>query len=116
MTFNEQKLVRKALESFWGLGPQTALRLLAKHSVHPRAKMGGLPQRTMTALTAELGAMVIESDAKKIVNDNIVRLREMNAYRGRRHAMGLPVRGQNTRGQILTARKLNRVPRFWYGS
>ncbi|EDN95340.1 hypothetical protein SS1G_11217 [Sclerotinia sclerotiorum 1980 UF-70] len=35
----------------------------------------------------------------------------MGSYRGRRHAMGLPVRGQNTKGQISTARKLNKMNR-----
>jgi len=38
-------------------------------------------------------------------------LRDMGSYRGRRHAMGLPVRGQKTRTQITNARKMNRVER-----
>lgn len=42
---------------------------------------------------------------------DIDRLREMGSYRGRRHAMSLPVRGQRTRTQIGTARKLNKVER-----
>lgn len=74
-------------------------------------KMGSLPQRTITALTAELSTMTIENDARKIVQDNIKRLRDIGTYRGRRHAMGLPVRGQRTRTQISTARKLNQVER-----
>lgn len=73
--------------------------------------MGVLPQRTITALTAELSTMTIENDARKIVQDNIKRLRDIGTYRGRRHAMGLPVRGQRTRNQIQTARKLNVVER-----
>ncbi len=55
--------------------------------------------------------MTIENDARKLVQDNIKRLRDMGTFRGRRHAMGLPVRGQNTRTQIITARKLNQVER-----
>jgi small subunit ribosomal protein S13 len=74
-------------------------------------KMGSLPQRTITALTAELSSMTIENDARKIVQDNIKRLRDIGTVKGRRHAMSLPVRGQRTRNQILTARKLNRVER-----
>lgn len=73
--------------------------------------MGVLPQRTITALTAELSTMTIENDARKVVQDNIKRLRDIGTYRGRRHAMGLPVRGQRTRTQISTARKLNKVDR-----
>jgi small subunit ribosomal protein S13 len=74
-------------------------------------KMASLPQRTATALTAELSSMTIENDARKVIQDNIKRLRDIGTYRGRRHAMGLPVRGQRTRNQIQTARKLNKVER-----
>ncbi|KAL2262039.1 hypothetical protein VTK26DRAFT_2671 [Humicola hyalothermophila] len=111
VNFHEQKLVKKALESFYALGPQTSARILAKYCIHPRAKMGSLQPKTLTALTAELSTMTIENEARKIVQDNIKRLRDMGTYRGRRHAMGLPVRGQRTRTQIATARKLNMVER-----
>lgn len=44
--------------------------------------------------------MKIENDLRKEMQDNIKRLRDMGSYRGRRHAMGLPVRGQRTRTQV----------------
>lgn len=103
---------QKALERFYAIGPQTSARILAKYSIHPRAKLGSLPPKTITALTAELSTMTIENDARRIVQENIRRLRDMGTYRGKRHAMGLPVRGQNTRGQIYTARKLNKIERY----
>lgn len=74
--------------------------------------MGSLQPKTVTALTAELSTMIIENDARRIVQENIKRLRDMGTYRGRRHAMGLPVRGQRTRNQIETAKKLNRIDRY----
>ncbi|KJZ75541.1 hypothetical protein HIM_05004 [Hirsutella minnesotensis 3608] len=111
VNFNEGKLVKKALESFYALGPNSSSRIMAKHSIHKLAKMGSLPPRTVTSLTAELSQMTIETDAKKIMQENIKRLRDIGSYRGRRHAMGLPVRGQRTRNQIATASKLNRIER-----
>ncbi|KAI7288292.1 hypothetical protein KC352_g4417, partial [Hortaea werneckii] len=60
---------------------------------------------------AELSTMTLENDLRRQLQENIKRLRDMGTYRGRRHAMSLPVRGQNTRSQIMTARKLNRVER-----
>ncbi|KAK4242271.1 putative mitochondrial 37s ribosomal protein sws2 protein [Achaetomium macrosporum] len=111
VNFHEQKLVKKALESFYALGPQTSARILAKYCIHPRAKIGTLPPKTLTALTAELSTMTIEGDARRIIQENIKRLRDMGTYRGRRHAMGLPVRGQRTKNQTETARKLNRIER-----
>ncbi|KAI1776096.1 ribosomal protein S13 [Hypoxylon cercidicola] len=111
VNFHELKLVRKALESFYGLGPQLSARIMAKYTIHPRARLGGVAPKTLTALTAELSTMTLENDARRIVQDNIKRLRDMGTYRGRRHAMGLPVRGQRTRTQIGTARKLNQLER-----
>ncbi|EGX92539.1 30S ribosomal protein S13 [Cordyceps militaris CM01] len=111
VNFAEAKLVKKALESFYGLGPQLSERIMAKYSIHKLAKMGSLAPRTITSLTAELGQMPIESDARKTLQDNIKRLKDMGTYRGRRHAMGLPVRGQRTRNQTATANKLNRINR-----
>jgi small subunit ribosomal protein S13 len=73
--------------------------------------MGALPPKIITALTAELSTMTIESDARKLVQDNIKRLRDMGTYRGRRHAMGLPARGQRTRNQIESAKRLNMIER-----
>jgi len=111
INFPEQRLVKKSLETFYGLGAQSSSRLLAKFCIHPAAKVGSLPGKTVTALTAELSNMTIENDLKRKLRENIRRLRDMGSYRGRRHAMGLPVRGQRTRTQILTARRLNKVER-----
>ncbi|TDZ22607.1 37S ribosomal protein SWS2 [Colletotrichum sidae] len=113
VNFSEQKLVKKALESFYALGSTTSQRILAKYSIHPLAKVGSLAPRTVTALTAELSTMTIETDARKIIQQNVLRLKDMGAYRGRRHAMGLPVRGQRTRTQIETAKKMNKANRTW---
>lgn len=112
VNFHELKLVQKAVASFYAIGPHTAERVIAKFNIHPRAKMGQLPAKTITALTAELSNMKIESDARKVVQENIRRLRDMGTYRGKRHAMNLPVRGQQTRNQNMTARKLNRIDRI----
>jgi small subunit ribosomal protein S13 len=84
---------------------------MAKYSIHKLAKVGSLAPRTVTSLTAELSQMTIESDAKKKMQDNIQRLRDIGSYRGRRHAMSLPVRGQRSRTQTSTANKLNRLDR-----
>ncbi|KAH7362056.1 mitochondrial 37S ribosomal protein SWS2 [Plectosphaerella cucumerina] len=111
VNFSERKLVKKALESFYALGPSTSVRILAKYSIHPLAKVGSLPPRTITSLTAELSNMTIETDAKKAMRENIQRLKDIGSYRGRRHAMNLPVRGQRTRTQIENAKKFNRIER-----
>lgn len=73
---------------------------MAKYSIFPRAKIGTLTNKTVLAIDAELSQMKIENELRQQKNDNIRRLRDMGSYRGRRHAMGLPVRGQRTRTQV----------------
>lgn len=111
VNFHPRKLVKKTLESFYGLGAQTSARIMAKYCIHPLARLETIPPKTITSLTAELSTMTIDNDARKLVQENIKRLRDMGTYRGRRHAMGLPVRGQKTRTQTETARKLNVLER-----
>ncbi|KAH6695899.1 hypothetical protein DL95DRAFT_394816 [Leptodontidium sp. 2 PMI_412] len=112
VNFPETRLLKKSLETFYGIGVQHSSRILAKHSIFPAARVGDLPTKTLLAIDAELSSMKIENDLRKELRMNINRLRDMGSYRGRRHAMGYPVRGQRTRSQILTARKLNRLERL----
>ncbi|KAJ0419971.1 40S ribosomal protein S13 [Aspergillus insuetus] len=111
LNFTESILVKKALQSFFGIGTDTSARLLARYHIHPTCKVGELANKQVLDLTAALSDMKIENDLRRQVLDDIKRLRETGTTRGRRHALGLPVRGQRTRTQIKTAIKLNRVDR-----
>ena len=53
----------------------------------------------------------IEQELRREMRENIAHQRMIGSYVGRRHAMHLPVRGQNTQTNAKTARKLNRVDR-----
>jgi hypothetical protein len=73
---------------------------MARFHIQPWAKVGSLKNATLMDLTEELSAMNLENDLRRETVDNIKRLRDIGTYRGRRHAMGLPVRGQRTRSQV----------------
>ncbi|OBZ75933.1 37S ribosomal protein SWS2, mitochondrial [Grifola frondosa] len=64
------------------------------------------------ATVDKLRGLKIETDLKREMRENIAHQRMIGSYVGRRHAMGLPVRGQNTQSNARTARKLNRVERM----
>jgi small subunit ribosomal protein S13 len=53
----------------------------------------------------------IESQLRREVRENIAHQRMIGSYVGKRHAMHLPVRGQNTQTNAKTAKKLNRIDR-----
>ncbi len=54
----------------------------------------------------------IETDLRREIRENIAHQRMIGSYVGRRHAMHLPVRGQNTQSNAKTAKRLNRVERW----
>ncbi|KAA6407402.1 MAG: 30S ribosomal S13 [Lasallia pustulata] len=112
VNFPETRLVKHSLEKFYGIGPLVSQRIMARFHIHPTAKVGSLANKQVLDLTGELSSMTIENDLRRQLRDNIRRLRDMGSYRGRRHALGLPVRGQQTRTQTVTANKLNRIDRY----
>ncbi|KAH9951252.1 mitochondrial 30S ribosomal protein S13 [Amylocystis lapponica] len=59
-----------------------------------------------------LRGLKIMSELRRETRENIAHQRMIGSYVGRRHAMGLPVRGQNTQSNASTAKKLNRVERY----
>ncbi|KAF8212011.1 hypothetical protein K438DRAFT_1915816 [Mycena galopus ATCC 62051] len=59
-----------------------------------------------------LKELKIEAELKQEIRENIAHQKMIGSYVGRRHAMALPVRGQNTQNNAKTARKLNRVERY----
>ncbi|MCJ1470090.1 hypothetical protein MMC07_008735 [Pseudocyphellaria aurata] len=84
---------------------------MARLYIHPTCRLRDLGHKQILDLNTELSNMKIETELRREMRGNIARLIQMGAYRGRRHAMGLPVRGQRTRTQVATAHKLNRVER-----
>ena len=77
---------QRSLQSFYGIGPKVSQGIMAKLHIHPWAKVGSLKNSTVMDLTAELSTMKIENDARREVQENIRRLKDMGSYRGRRHA------------------------------
>lgn len=51
----------------------------------------------------------MESNLKEFNKTNLVNLVKINSYRGRRFKQGYPVKGQRTRCNGETARKLNKI-------
>ena len=112
----DTRLVWVALQSFYGIGEYSARRICAKLSIHDQAKVGLLHENEISALTRELSEMTLENDARRVVQANIQHHRQIGSYVGKRHAMKLPVRGQGTRNNAKTAKKLNKVDRRGFSS
>lgn len=74
-------------------------------------RMHQLSEQQTMSITKELSEMTTDSKLLAQVRANIRMKREIGSYTGMRHSMGLPVRGQRTKTNAKTARKLNRIER-----
>lgn len=98
------KRVETSLTYIYGIGPATAREILTQT---------GIENKRVHELTADEVARlreiidhnyVVEGDLRREVQMNIKRLVEIGSYRGRRHRVNLPVRGQRTRTNARTKR------------
>ncbi|KAG5723985.1 hypothetical protein E4T56_gene11254 [Termitomyces sp. T112] len=64
------------------------------------------------AASDPLKDLKIESELRRMIRENIGHQRMIGSYVGKRHAMHLPVRGQNTQSNAKTAKKLNQLDRY----
>ena len=99
------KRVEIALTYIYGIGLARSQEILDKAGVNPDTRARDLTDSDIVALrqVIEEGYQV-EGDLRRWESFNIKRLMDIGAYRGRRHRMGLPVRGQRTRTNGRTRR------------
>ncbi len=99
-----EKRIEAALPYIYGIGPTLAKKILVAANVSVDTRVKDLTETDIAAIRGKITEMEIpvEGELKRIVSQNIRRLQEINAYRGTRHKLGLPVRGQRTRSNART--------------
>ena len=106
----KQKRVEIALTSIYGIGRSLARGVLAIAAVSPDIRVKDLTEDEVTRIRKAIeGTCKVEGDLRMEVAQNIRRLMDIGCYRGLRHRVGLPVRGQRTRTNAR-ARKGPRPP------
>jgi small subunit ribosomal protein S13 len=97
--------VEIALTYLYGVGLSRSHEILAGTGVNPDTRAKDLTDEEITKLRAFIeNNYQIEGDLRRLESLNIKRLVDIGTYRGRRHRMGLPVRGQRTRTNARTRR------------
>ena len=92
------------LTYIYGVGRSTALTIFEKANVDPELKVQEWSDDQIAAIRntiAEEGFKV-EGELRSSVQLNIKRLMDIGCYRGIRHRIGLPVRGQSTKNNART--------------
>ena len=98
-----EKRVEIGLTYIYGIGRQTSNKILTETKVNPDTRVKDLTEDEVNALRSYIEKnCVVEGDLQREISLNIKRLQEIGCYRGIRHRLNLPVRGQNTKTNART--------------
>jgi small subunit ribosomal protein S13 len=99
------KQVQVALTYIYGIGPKTSSEILAKTKIDPTVRVKNLTDQEISKIQDCINdECTVEGELQRSVSANIKRLKDIGAYRGQRHKIGLPARGQRTRTNARTRR------------
>jgi len=92
-----------ALTYIYGIGRSSAKRIWEQAAIDPGVKVQDWTDDNVAAVRAIIGEQYkVEGELRSEVQLNIKRLMDIGCYRGIRHRLGLPVRGQGTKNNART--------------
>ncbi len=105
----KNKRIDIALTYIYGIGLSRSKEILKKININLKP-VRNLNDTEVTSIRYILDSdYLIEGDLRRFESLNIKRLMEINSYKGKRHRMGLPLRGQRTRTNARTRRGIKKT-------
>ncbi|MEI8300589.1 MAG: 30S ribosomal protein S13 [Chlamydiota bacterium] len=99
----DRKKLAVSLTYIYGVGKKLSADIIKELNFDPDMLAKQLTEEQISKLNSLLQSeYVVEGDLRRQVQNNIKRLVSINCYRGTRHRLGLPVRGQRTRCNART--------------
>lgn len=106
----DDKRIDFALTLIYGVGWAISKRILKKCNIDASIRVKNISEIQLKKLTGFIDEnFKVEGPLREEVNENIKRLQEIGTYRGLRHRLGLPTRGQRTRSNARTKRGKRRT-------
>ena len=97
------KRIEIALTYIYGIGRTSADKIIADTCINPDTRVKDLTEDEVAKIRDQIeNNYKVEGDLKREVQSNIKRLTDIGCLRGRRHRLGLPVRGQRTKTNART--------------
>ena len=91
------------LTYIYGIGPSFAKAILKETNISEDIKVQDWNDEQMNAIREIIGdKFTVEGELRAETRLNIKRLMDIGCYRGIRHRMGLPLRGQKTKNNSRT--------------
>jgi 30S ribosomal protein S13 len=92
-----------ALTYIYGIGRSSAVRILDAAGVDRNIKVQDWTDDQAAAIREQISSgYKVEGDLRSEIQLNIKRLMDIGCYRGIRHRIGLPLRGQSTKNNART--------------
>jgi small subunit ribosomal protein S13 len=105
----DHKKIYFSLQYVYGVGDKIAQDVLNEARVDGDKRARELTADEVNRVQRVLEKYNVEGNLRRLVNENVDRLKRVKAYRGLRHAAGLPARGQRTRSNARTKRGAKRT-------
>lgn len=102
ITIPDEKQLTYALTAVYGIGLSRSAKILEELNIDPTKKPTDLDTAQENAIREKIEAFRIEGELKREITGNIKRLKDIESYRGSRHAKRLPARGQRTKTNSRT--------------
>lgn len=104
----KEKRVEIGLTYIFGIGLTTSQKILTLANINPDIRVKDLSTDQVQRISQIIDEQVkVEGELKQDIFRNIKRLKDIRTYRGIRHKLGLPVRGQRTRTNAVTRKGKN---------
>ena len=105
------KRIEIGLTYVFGIGNTSATKIVRAANVSPSTKCSDLTDEEITRIRAIIDEdYQTEGDLRRSYSQNIKRLTDIGSATGRRHRVGLPVRGQRTRTNARTRKGKVKIP------
>ena len=104
ITIPDNKRLLVGLTSVYGIGPSRAISILESVSIDPMRRASELTPDEEAIIRKRIEELTLEGDLRREISSNIKRLKDIQSYRGSRHAKHLPARGQRSKTNSRTVR------------
>jgi small subunit ribosomal protein S13 len=99
----DNKRLEISLTYIYGIGRKLSNDIIEKLGLDKNMKAQSLTEDDVAKINATLTSeYAVEGDLRRQIQNNIKRLISIHSYRGMRHRLGLPVRGQRTKTNART--------------
>ena len=99
-----------SLMSIYGVGENTAKKICEDTKIDGNTLVKDLSEAQLDVIRGYIDkSLEVEGELRQIIFRNIKRLKDIKSYRGTRHKLGLPVRGQRTRHNAHTRKGRSRA-------